>query len=299
MGNIAAMYHYVREKKGWDGIVPMHPHDFEVQLDLISKTHKIISLDEIDKYNSQPWCILTFDDGTKDQYTVAYDILKRKGIPAYFTIMSGLHITGNVPLVHLVHTVLSFKSDEELWELLSGTYDTSGVEEESQIYKYEQKKLRRYNKFMLNFKLSVTEATVFLESIFQSLFPDKQKFINDFYISTEEIVEMSRAGMTIGVHAHNHIPYNGDPQEFYDIEIGPCKDWMKSVLGINPIWYTPAFGGGVNQKLMLDKLTPVLVQNGFVGAFSTREGEISDNREFWMDRIDCIRLPPLGTSSYL
>ncbi|MMZ66848.1 hypothetical protein D1872_293810 [compost metagenome] len=105
--------------------------------------------------------------------------------------------------------------------------------------------------------------------------------------------------MTIGVHAHNHIPYNGDPQEFYDIEIGPCKDWMKSVLGINPIWYTPAFGGGVNQKLMLDKLTPVLVKNGFVGAFSTREGGISDNREFWMDRIDCIRLPPLGTSSYL
>ncbi|MDP1510647.1 polysaccharide deacetylase family protein [Paenibacillus sp. CMAA1739] len=299
MNNIAVMYHYVREQECWKGIVPMRPVEFAQQIDELSRTHEIISLDQIHEVRTKPWCILTFDDGTKDQYTHAFDILKQKGLPAYFTIMSGPLLSGNIPIMHLVHTVLSFKSDEEIWELLKRNYDTDGIEEQSSVYAYEQKKLRRYNKYMLNFRLSTTEARHFLESLFLSLFPDKSKFITDFYLTRDEIRKMSHEGMTIGVHCHKHSPYTGDPQLFYDTEIEPCKILLNELIGNNPKWYTPAFGGGNHFELMKEELTPTLLNNGFKGAFSTIPGNIKSEPGFWMDRIDCNKLPPLGNMNIL
>jgi len=299
MKNIAVMYHYVREQEGWKGIVPMRPIDFAQQIDELSKTHEIVSVDQIYEERTKPACVLTFDDGTKDQYTYAFDILKRKGIPAYFTIMSGPLLTGEIPIMHLVHTVLSFKSDEEIWELLKCNYDTDGIEERSSVYAYEQNKLRRYNKYMFNFQLSAAESRHFLEDLFFSLFPDKSKFITDFYITRDEIRKMSQEGMTIGVHCHKHAPFIGDPQHFYDTEIVPCKELLNELIGNNPKWYTPAFGGGNHLELMKEELTPILIENGFKGAFSTIPGKFQSGQAFWIDRIDCNKLPPLGNMNIL
>lgn len=290
------MYHYVREQEGWKGIVPLSPKEFSQQIDDLNKTYDIISVDQIHEKRSKPWCVLTFDDGTKDQYTHAFDILKSKGVPAYFTIMSGPLVTGKIPMIHLVHTVLSFISDEEIWEMINDKFDTSGVEEASLIYFYEQNKLRRYNKYMLNVKLSEAEATDILGAAFHSLFPDRLHFIDNFYISENEIQRMSREGMTIGVHCHDHLQYNGNPQHFYDQEIEPCRKFLKRVLGFEPVWYTPAFGGGVQHEEMQEQLTPILLHNGFKGAFTTKSRGIPLEPEFWMDRIDGAKiLDWLGT----
>ncbi|MFD0589345.1 polysaccharide deacetylase family protein [Paenibacillus sp. GCM10027627] len=290
MNNVAVMYHYVRERDGWRGIFPLSPKDFSDQIDTLSKTYDIISLDQMDIPRSRPWCILTFDDGTKDQYINAFEILKRKGVPAYFTVMSGPLVSGVVPIMHLVHTVLSFVSDEEIWELICLKHDTTGIEEESIIYSYELDRLRRYNKYMLNVKLTTEEATEILGSLFDTLFPDRAKFIDDFYLTEQEIKHMHREGMTIGVHCHKHQPYCGNPQQFYDKEIKPCRDYLTNVLGSPPEWYTPAFGGGVHHKAMREQLTPILVANGFKGAFTTVSKEVPQERDFWIDRIDCSKL---------
>lgn len=294
MNNLAVMYHYVRERNGWGGIVPLHPKDFELQIDLLSRTYDIISVDQIHTATSRPWCVLTFDDGTKDQYTYAFDILKRKGVPAYFTVVSGPIVTNKIPVVHLVHTVLSFKSDEEIWELLRAKYDTNGIEESSSVYHYEKNKLRRFNKYMLNFRLSVAEATDFLESVFLSVFPDSSQFIRDFYLSEQEIQKLRREGMTIGIHGHNHLPYSGNPEQFYKEEIEPCKQWLEQVVGIRPSWYTPAFGGGLHHETMKEQLTEILLNNGFKGAFTTNHGSIPMEGTFWMSRVDCVKIPPIG-----
>jgi peptidoglycan/xylan/chitin deacetylase (PgdA/CDA1 family) len=290
MNNIAVMYHYIRERDDWRGIVPLSPQDFSHQIDMLSKTYDIISLDQIDVHRSRPWCILTFDDGTKDQYTNAFEILKCKGVPAYFTVMSGPLVAGVVPVMHLVHTVLSFVADEQIWELIRSKHDTTDIEEASTIYSYERDRLRRYNKYMLNMKLTTEEATEILGLLFDNLFPDKSEFINDFYLTEREIKQMHREGMNIGVHCHKHQPYCGNPQQFYDKEIEPCRAYLMNVLGSSPEWYTPAFGGGVHHKAMREQITPILVANGFKGAFSTVSKEVSQEREFWIDRIDCSKL---------
>jgi hypothetical protein len=202
--------------------------------------------------------------------------------------MSGPYTSGIIPVIHLVHTVLSFVSDAELWEHIRSNYDTTGVEEASaRFYSYEPDQLRRFNKYMLNVRFTPEEATRVLEPLFSNIFPDKNKFIQEYYLSEQDIKQMHREGMTIGVHCYRHIPYNGNPQEFYDSEIKPCRNYLESLLGAAPKWYTPAFGGGTQFHLMKEELTPLLISNGFKGAFSTQPNKVPDNRGFWVDRIDC------------
>ncbi|MGP0576341.1 polysaccharide deacetylase family protein [Paenibacillus peoriae] len=284
--DFAVMYHYVRERNGWNGIHPLLPHVFAEQIDAILQTHQIVGVEELRKPSGKPKAIITFDDGTKDQYQYAFDILRKKGVPAYFAVMSGPRTTGTIPLVHLVHTVLSFVPDEQLWNTLSTSHDTNKVPEESSIYHYETNLFRRYNKYVLNFMLNEAEARKILESIFKTIFPDPTAFIQNYYLSDSEIMEMDRAGMTIGVHCHNHIPYYDNAEHYYQNEILPCKTYLEQ-LGIVSKWYTPPFGGGKLFGKMQQDLTPILMKHGFEGGFSTNSGIIDDSSDFWFPRLDC------------
>ncbi|UFJ40037.1 polysaccharide deacetylase family protein [Brevibacillus humidisoli] len=290
--DIAVMYHYIREQNGWGAIHPLRPEDFARQIDVILQTHEIVSVDELRMPSTKPKAIITFDDGTKDQYTYAFDILRKKGVRAYFAVMSGPRITGKIPLVHLVHAVLSFTSDEELRDILIASYDVQSLSIESSIYDYETNKLRKFNKYVLNFILKETEARAILESIFNAIFPNAAKFVKEHYISDSELIEMHRAGMTIGVHGHNHIPYYNDAQHYFATEILPCKEYLERELGIIAKWYTPPFGGGEFFHCMERDLTPILLEHGFAGGFSTISGPIDDTSRFWFPRIDCNRLSP-------
>jgi hypothetical protein len=291
------MYHYVREINNWNGIHPLSPQQFSEQIDLIHKSFEIVSPDDLSRPSPRNRCVLTFDDSTSDQFEFAFNILNKKGIPAYFSVMSGPLITGIIPLFHLVHTVLSFKSDEEIWEHISAEFDIENIENESEIYSYESSKFRRYNKYMLNFKINESEARIFLESLFQDIFPDPEVFIKDFYLTKQNIKQMHASGMIIGVHCHHHSPYSGDAQVFLNKEVLTCKNYLETELNIKAEWYTPAFGGGEQHIKMIAELTPLLQDLGFKGGFTTNKGVIKNTESFWYNRIDCSQLPPKTNSS--
>lgn len=289
--DIAIMYHYVNDSK-WKGIVPLHPEDFEKQLEWITTNYEVVSPEELGKpRGTKPFCVITFDDGTKDQYEVAFQILNKKGLPGYFTVMSGPLTAGKIPIMHLVHTVLSFYTDKEIWNELSEEFDTSMVPvKSSNIYWYEKDIYRRYNKYTLNFLLNEQQSRPFLEGKLLSKFRSIKDFIDSFYINEIEFRKMISAGMTIGVHAKDHVPYNGTGIKYFNEEIKPCMDYISNSLGINPKWYTPAFGGGENTELMLNELKDILKRNGFLGGFTTREGYNHELSEFWLNRFDCAKL---------
>lgn len=291
MEDIAVTYHYVNESN-WKGIVPLRPNDFEKQLDWITSNYEVVSPEDLRKPRGmKPFCVLTFDDGTKDQYEIAYQILKKKGIPGYFTVMSGPLENGEIPIIHLVHTVLSYFSDKEILQELFEEFDIPNIEEQSLAYYwYENDKYRRNNKYILNFLLEEHQSRFFLERKLLNKFESFQGFIDLFYINEIEFKKMIQGGMTIGVHGKNHIPFNGNGLEYYNDEIKPCMEYMSTNLGILPKWYTPAFGGGENERFIYKELTNILMQNGFLGGFTTKEGFNKGLSEFWLKRIDCAKL---------
>lgn len=288
MNDIAVMYHYVRERDGWNGIFPLEPKKFIKQIEMLSKTYEIVSPDALEKKSNKPKCVLTFDDATKDQFTNAFEILKTKGIPGYFTVMSGPLVEGKIPVFNLVHTVLSLYTDDEIWNDLKNEFELRDIENLSTLYSYEKDLLRRYNKYALNFILSEEDSRNFLEKRVLFKYGTIKKFINEFYINKEEFLKMKDAGMTIGVHCVDHRPYNGNAEEFYNCEIKPCAKFIKEELGVVPRWYTPAFGGGEKYKDMIRDLEPLLRENEFTGAFTTIQGLNSGLSNFWLNRYDCV-----------
>lgn len=295
--DLAVMYHYVKDKSDHKGIFPLSPYEFKKQLEILIKKYQIVSVDELNCPSNKPRCVLTFDDGTKDQYDIAFDILTKKGLPAYFSFMSGPVLENKIPIFHLIHTVLSGYPDIEIYEKLKTYCDISSIPGSIEIYSYETNQYRRYIKWILNFILSENEARMFLEGLFSEIYSDKKKFLNDYYLNKDELRIMHRAGMTIGVHCHHHIPYHRDTQRFYLEEIAPCKKYLMNEVGIIPRWYTPAFGGGTKLKDMKRDLTTILIENGFKGAFTTVSGFINQNEPFWFNRFDCNDLPPKKYSS--
>lgn len=292
MQDIAIMYHYVREKESWKGSVPIEPDEFRKQILWAKEHYEIVTPNDLHKKTKKPKCVITFDDATKDQYNIAYPILKELGVPAYFAIMSGPLKERKIPVFHLVHTVLSHFDDEEIWYELNRLYDIPDISEKSSYYHYEKNVFRRYNKYVFNFLWDELKSRRYLEGKVLSLYGSLESFINEFYISKDEILEMHENGMTIGVHCVNHLPYSEDALLFFEMEIRPCIKFLKNELNLIPEWYTPAFGGGENASRMRLELESILRKNGIKGAFTTQEGynqNIGDS--FWINRFDCNRMP--------
>lgn len=289
MQDIAIMYHYVREKESWRGSVPIEPEEFRKQILWAKEHYDIVSPNDLQIETNKPKCVITFDDATKDQYAIAYPILKELGVPAYFAIMSGPLEKRTIPVFHLVHTVLSHYEDEEIWNEINRFYEIPDLTEKSNYYHYEQNIFRRYNKYVFNFLWDEQKSRKYLESKVLSIYGSIDNFIGEFYISKDEILEMYRNGMDIGVHCVNHLAYSGDALEFFKEEILSCTNFLKNELNIQPQWYTPAFGGGENAHKMREELEPILREYGFRGAFTTLEGSLQKN-EFWLNRYDCNRI---------
>lgn len=285
----AIMYHYVRPKDDWRGSVPIEPIEFERHIIKLRQKYSIIAPEHLHTKTDKPKCIITFDDATKDQYTIAFPILKKYDVPAYFAVMSGPLEQRRVPTFHLVHAVLSHFSDEEVWEELQKKYGPIDISGADKYYGYEHNMFRKYNKFTLNILLSELDSRAYLESKLQSTYKDLDAFIDDFYISIDQLKEMNKAGMSLGVHCVNHLPYNNQPQKYYDEEIAPCKFFMEKKLGIVPRYYTPAFGGGVYYNNMLKNLTKLLRENGIINGFAINN-ENNIMNDFWISRIDCNHL---------
>ncbi|MFJ7825263.1 polysaccharide deacetylase family protein [Psychrobacillus sp. NPDC096623] len=291
--DIAIMYHYVRNKSEWIGSVPIEVAEFRAQVEWAAKNYEIVTPDDLGKKSSKPKCVLSFDDATKDQYYNAFEMLTEMGIPAYFTVMSGPLVEKKIPIFHLVHTILSNFSDEEIWKELNACFDIPDLTLLSDYYQYEPSIYRRYNKYVFNFLWSENQSRKFLEGKLFELYGSTEKFIEDFYISKGEFLKMKASGMSIGVHCVNHLPYGGEAQLFYENEIEPCARFIKNELGITPRWYTPAFGGGENTQQMISQLEPILKSNNFIGAFTTVQGYNNGHSSFWLNRIDCNKLYPI------
>src|ERR1041385_315744 len=77
---------------------------FERQIEWLAKRFSFLSLDEIGSHIESghqfqtPVAAVTFDDGYSDVYHHAYPLLKRKGIPATFFVVTGL-IDSNRPQI--------------------------------------------------------------------------------------------------------------------------------------------------------------------------------------------------------
>ncbi len=216
---IAFNYHYIRENfdEPFPSIFGVTPKEFEQELDQIGKSAVFLSqqdiIDIIDNKKDLPnrAAVITFDDGFKEQFELAYPILKRKGIPAIFFVTTKPIECDYVTETHKIHLYRAHTSSDklikikqEIMEKNSIEFELPSYEEAKNVYQYDEKDAAQL-KFFLNHKLTEQHKQIVINKTFSLLEFDERQISNQLYMTKEMLKVLADDGM-LGTHGHTHKP---------------------------------------------------------------------------------------------
>jgi len=179
-----------------------------------------------DKEHSQgkPCCTLTFDDGWRDNYTVAYPRLKEYGMPATIFLVTG-YIDGRAYLwVERLCQAWKEPSQRELikchaLKLLPGKLRVVSLEEIVECLKRVPAEERR---------------TIVTQLLPAGTGPNAQQD-SDQMMSWDEVVEMSRNGIDFGAHTVTHPLLTFESDDTVESELKNSKTGIEERVG-KPVW---------------------------------------------------------------
>lgn len=167
--------------------------------------------------------LITFDDGYRDNYDVAFPILRGSGLRAAFFVSTGYIDHPRLPwwdeIARLVHT--SRPSTLELAPWLGAPLDLG--EEEPAI-----RALLRIHK-----TIPASQTTAYLNALREALHDggDATNAARDSWMTWDMLREMRAAGMTIGGHTVNHPNLGMMTADEQRQEISECGRRIREELG--------------------------------------------------------------------
>ncbi len=263
------MYHRVTELEidPWDLAVSME--NFEEQLIVLKKAYNVISMDELieakkNRKLKDRTIAITFDDGYKDNYTVAYPILAKYELPATFFISSAY-----------IESQKEFWWDKLIRFILTDT-DLPGKLELKTVDKYW--KIRQDNsekQARLDFFMDVWGEIVqmhpnlreqVLSEIEEWSKHDNNKKPDHLPMSKTELVDLAQHPLiTIGGHTNNHAALSYLEHDDQREEIQNGKQWLEELLK-KPIAGFSYPNGSYNSDTL-----SLMAQSGFKYACTTEE----------------------------
>jgi peptidoglycan/xylan/chitin deacetylase (PgdA/CDA1 family) len=294
---IVSNYHYIRTdfNSPYPSIFGVTPVQFKNQLMQLGKMgafvhpKELVSNPEFYINSKEPFVLITFDDGLKEQFELAKPILEGLGISALFFVNSINHIERTVPLVHQIHLVRSIVSPKVLLQTFQENYGVLNEEERVTAqthYNYDLLESAEI-KYALNFKLNQQEQQSFVNSFFHNYF-DEDEVCESLYMEKEHLQILANEG-ELGSHTHSHLPLGKLDEELINKEIETTKVFLESITNteVNTISYP--YG---NEESCTDSVINISKQQGFLMGFTVKRGvnETTENL-LRIKRFDCNDLP--------
>jgi peptidoglycan/xylan/chitin deacetylase (PgdA/CDA1 family) len=216
---IAANYHYIRDQfdEPYPSIFGVTPEQFENELDQIGQTASFIGLQDLieiityKKKLPEKAAVITFDDGFKEQYEIAWPVLKRKGIPAVFFVNTKPIDEEFVTITHKIHLIRAYTSAKKLVDILHVVLDKEQIdftmpsaETAANVYRYDTPEAACL-KYFLNYSLNETEQKVVIDCTFKELGFDERKISKDLYMNKHMLADLASENV-LGTHGHEHRP---------------------------------------------------------------------------------------------
>ena len=221
---------------------------FERHLDLVGRHFRFVTLDEIGAHltSGEPFtervAAVTFDDGYRDNYELAFPILQRKGIPAAVFVVTGLvgkpAWQTHDKLFQLVRKAFSAWSDprHELSTLLRGL----DLPAEHLLRHRAATSSPMMTVSALLPDLSVANVRRVIWALESST---GNGFKNVALSLTWPMIEqMHRAGITIGSHTRRHISLPAESEETVVQELEESKRTIEAHIGTPVVHF--AYPGG-------------------------------------------------------
>lgn len=288
------MYHYVRDKgdeaEAGSGISGMPVKAFEAQLDALSLQHTFVTWPQVrmalqeGRLLPDSACLLTFDDGICDHYIHVFKILRERNLSGLFFALARQENEG-ITLAHKIHFLLAklglLRFREAIWEDLNPEQRRKFVEAENR-YQSDFPSTTVENrinllKAMLQRELS-DEIHGLISGLFETNVGPEQEIARSYYLSTDQIQEMSIGGMHFGGHSRNHPWFDWIDAGARAAEIKASAEWLGR-FEAGPWAFAYPYGG------LTEDSPQILKQHGFIAAFTTQT-QYRHANPFFIGRLD-------------
>jgi len=212
-----------------------HIKDFKREITYFKKHFQILSMDQVvnhikvGKGFKRPSIAITFDDGYLDNYTLAYPVLKKHGVPATIYLTTGL--VGTPDGIWTEQIGVAFLETKKAcfnFSVLLGDetipIETKEEKERANSEVSEALKLRPDD-----------ERRELMQKLFEELEVSEKSgkhFGERMMLNWEEVQEMRKDGMTIGSHSHTHPILSQMPSEKAKDEILNSKKVVEKNVDI-------------------------------------------------------------------
>lgn len=288
------MYHYIRDKgdhaEAGSGVPGMTVKAFEAQLDKLSQRHTFVTWPDVhmalQEHKPLPSsaCLLTFDDGVRDHYINVFKILHDRKLSGLFFVLDRRE-NERLILAHKIHFLLAklglTRLRDAIWEKLSSVQREQFTQAEEH-YQLEYPPISIKNrinllKLVLQRDLSAEVDSV-LEDLFEIHIGSQNEAARAYYLNSEQIREMSAAGMHFGGHSRSHPWFDWIDAGAREVEIKGSVEWLQQ-FGPGPWAFAYPYGG-------LSEDSPhLLKKHGFVAAFTTLE-QLRHSNPYFIGRLD-------------
>jgi peptidoglycan/xylan/chitin deacetylase (PgdA/CDA1 family) len=223
-GCTIVFYHYVRdvERTPFPGIRGLSVAGFEAQLDWLQSQYEMVDVPAFERAVTtgtpfpRPSALLTFDDGLADHFEHVFPALAKRGLGGIFFV-SGAPLRGTPTLlnVHKTHFLLSHLGADRFSDEAGQALEAAGhpavvpgaasADNDARpgVYRYDEAPEVRIKR-VLNYEAPYPVADRVLSALFSRHLGDEGAFAERLYLSSDQVREMARGGMTFGFHTETH-----------------------------------------------------------------------------------------------
>ena len=273
------------------GVVEATSEEFALQMSWLKRHFHVATLEEAQRLVDRPSDIrhpvflVTFDDGYRDSYDVAFPVLKALSLPATFFLVTSLVASRIMPwwdqIADLVRRVDGRPIDLEYpWPIRITGEPEQATRQILGLYKDP----------------ATSDSDRFLTDLVRACAsPLRNETDGRLFLDWEEAREMLAAGMSFGSHTHNHELLARQSESAQRSEVIRSREIIRANLGIRcdalafPVGSPTSFSA-VTQKVLEDA--------GYRTAFSYYGGVNKPGR---IDRFNVLRIPTcpeLGIDGY-
>lgn len=292
---VVLMYHRIipQEKIGKILIQPgmvVSKEAFEKQVQYLKKHYTIISFGDF--LNSAPsnldsskqYCIITFDDGWRDNYDYAFPILKKYGVPATIFPVAGCVNTNKLFWPERLGNALNIifndtsNNEAESVDLFDGLVEENLLKIFTSLTSFKEKS-EIFDKIVERLKsVSAEDIVLHLEKIEARFNITNHERV---LLSWEEITEMSNEGISFGSHGNSHRLLDTLDNEEMQFEIADsAKVLSQSIKNYIPVFCYP--NGNFNKTVI-----EAVQNNNYRAAVTTQYGIVpfDHSNPYMLNRI--------------